>query len=327
MEFKKSSVSYSEIFKKAWQVAWHNRYLWWFGLFMALGGGGSYLNYSSGGKSEDALNEEKVLDFISKYMDWIIIAVLVIFALYIIFALLSVLARGALIASIDRHARGKKSNFKMGLKDGRMFFGRIFLVAVAIGLFLLAALIIMGVPIAFLFLNENYVIGAIMTIFAASILIVLAILAMYIKTFSYFYIVLGKLSFWSALENAYNLFRKNVMDSLVMGLLFIPLNALYMISVVAIALAVAIVFVGFGLILYLIAGIPGAIAVGAIALIIFLAGALLSESVYRVLAQALWYFFFQEIAKLKNEEEVAEAAPSPEPVPTKAMPVIEYREK
>lgn len=295
---------------------------------MALSGagGGNYFNYNFNGKSGDFYEKEKIMEFLAQNLHWIIAGILVILVLCAIFMVFGVLGRGALISSIEKRNAGEPSNFKLGLKESRKYFWKIFLISLAIGIFIFSTMVVLIVPITLLFLNHNYFIGAFMLGLAGLILIPLIILSVYIKIYGYIYIVLGKLSFISAIESAYNLFRKNVSASLIMGLLFIPINIILAIIMVAAAIPLAIVFLGMGLIAFLVAGKIGALVIAAIALLVFLVVVFFIKSVYAVFAQSVWIFFFYEIAKVKNEDVVINLASNPVDVATKTMPVIETRE-
>lgn len=332
MEKKNSSVDYLEIIKHSWQLTLKKRYLWWFGFFVALTGtsSGNYFNYSFPTNSnsgepnwEDA---QKALDFVTQNAQWFILGALILFVLCVIFVILGNLGRGALIASIDRENRGVTSGFKKGFSLGRKHFWRIFSISFSTGVFVLAAIVVLGIPVLVLFLNEHYFFGATMSGAGLLILAVLIVLVAYIRNYGYLYAVLGRLGFWDSIENAYSLFQKNMAKSIVLGLIFVPLNILFMIAVVALALAIALVFLGFGLALYLAFGGLGLAIVSALAILIFIAGIIFLKSVYEVFAQSIWVSFFYAIAKEEKEEIVAEKEAEPIDV-AKAMPVIECERK
>jgi len=248
-------------------------------------------------------------------------------AIYILLIVLNILGRGALIDSVNKQSQKKLANFKSGMAAGRKYFWRIFLLALSLGLFIFSTIVIVITPIVFLFFSHNYIIGAFMAILAALILIPLFILATYLKIYGYLYIVLGNLKFWPALENAYKLLRENILPSIIMLFLFLPVVSIIWIIIFLMTIfPVAVIFFGMGLILFFIAGEIGVIItllIGLACLFIFM---LIFRSVYETFVQAAWVLFFQKIAKPKIEELAKEPQLDSSPI-THAMPIIELENK
>ncbi|MFZ2975191.1 MAG: hypothetical protein WA055_01000 [Candidatus Moraniibacteriota bacterium] len=323
-----SKINYLEIIKKAWAITWKNRYLWWFGFFVVLGGGGS-MNYffnSGEDKKLDPAQNEKILEFFSQNIHWIIALATIVFLLLIIFFILNTLGRGALIASIEKNIKGQVSNFKSGWKDGKKNFWKIFIIDFSLGLFILLTLLILIAPVAVLFFNKNYIIGGILTFLAILIFIPIAILSSYLKNYGYLYCILGKLRFWPAIESAYNLFAKNFWASIILSLIFIPLGIVLMLVILAIIPFLLLVFLILGIISYLTLGKITAIIISAIGLVIFFLYAIFAKSIYEVFSQAIWILFFHEIATPKIPEAIIEVEEKTEPI-IKPMPVIEARKE
>ena len=322
------SINYLEIIKKAWAITWKNRYLWWFGFFVILGGGGSvnYFFNSGEDKKLDPAQNEKILEFFSQNIHWVITLAIVVFLLLIIFFILNTLGRGALITSIEKNIKGQVSNFKSGWKDGKKNFWKIFIIDFSLGLFIFLTLLILIAPVAILFLNKNYIIGGILTFLAILIFIPIAILTSYLKTYSYLYSILGKINFWPAVENAYNLFAKNFWASIILSLIFIPLGIVLMLIILALVPFLLLIFLILGTIGYLALGKITAIIISAIGLVIFFLYAIFVKSIYEVFSQAIWILFFHEIASPKIPEAVIEVETKAEPI-IKPMPVIETRKE
>jgi hypothetical protein len=325
MEYKNAnSINYLEIIKQAFQVTWKNRYLWWFGFLISLSGFGSFSqsfsNKENGGGN--TIGEQKFSDFISQNFHWILIGAIIMLFIYAALVIAGLISRGALVYSISREFKGEKSNFKNGFRIGREYFGRIFLIAIASGLLIFSAAIVIALPVMFLFFNHNYVIGVLMAILAAIILIPIVILAIYLRTFGYIYAVLGDLKFWPALENACNLFQKNILSSIMMGLIFIPVGLILAIGALMAIIPVAIIFLVIGIILFLIIGKLGAIIAMIIAAVCVLPILLITRSFYEVFKQAAWIIFFESIAKTKMEEPIAEPVTEPKPI-SKPLPITD----
>lgn len=321
-----SEINYFKIIKDAWAITWKNRNLWWFGFFVTLGGGGG-INYffNSGEEKElDPAQTEKILEFFSENMHWIITFAIIAFLLLIIFSILNIIGKGALITSIEKKSKGQIADFKSGWDSGKKNFWKIFIIDFSLGLFVFFTLLILISPVAILFLNKNYVIGGILAFIAILIFIPIAILSSYLKTYGYFYSVLGKLNFWPAIENAYNLFVKNIWASIILSLIFIPLGIILMLIILAIIPIFLIIFLAIGAIGYFTLGKIAAIIIGAVGVFIFFIYAIFVKSIYAVFSQSIWILFFHEIATPKIPEAVIEVETKTEPV-IKPMPVIETK--
>ena len=321
-------INYLEILKNAWKITWENRYLWWFGLFIALSGGGG-MNYFSQnekwGKSS-SIKGEQVTNFIFQNIYWIATLLIIIFLLLILFLVIGIIGRGALIASIEKNSKRKASDFRTGWKEGKKNFWKIFNLNIALGIFIFFTLAVLVSPVTILMLNGNYIIGGILTFLAVLIFIPLAILVSYLKTYSYLYAILGKLKFWPALENAYKLFARNILSSILMSLIFIPISILIFLTVFVSLLVLLFIFLISGGISYLIFGKILAIIVGGIGVAIFLAYLLFIRSVYEVFSQSVWILFFREIASPKIPEAVPEKEKEIETM-IKPLPVIESKKE
>lgn len=322
---QQKKMDYLNILKKSWQITWNNKYLWWFGLFITIGSGGANFNFSFNEKNWNneaktfQETQEAFVNFISQYSGWIITGLSLLIVLIIIFIILRIIGRVGIIKSVDNMEKGRESNFSDGLKEGRKYFWKIFFTGLLIGIFILATIIVLFLPVAFLFYLKSFIIGVITAFLAIIIFIPLLVLASFIKIYSYLYIILGNLSIRSALENAYKVFRNNLLSSIIMGLIFIPIIISMGIAMVLVIMSLAIIFLVIGLILYLILNKIGIIITAVLGLISLLLIVLLIRSVYETFHQAVWVLFFREIALAKDkkageieEEIVSKEIPEPE---------------
>ncbi|HRY82494.1 MAG TPA: hypothetical protein P5232_02235 [Candidatus Moranbacteria bacterium] len=320
-----STINYLSILKKAWSITWTNKYLWWFGFFATLGScGGINIFFDGVEENLDPVKEQQILEFFSKNFHWIIAIAIILFLLFIIFLILGTIGRGALISSIGKNLKEQHSNFKISWQEGKKNFWKIFAINFSLGLFILLTLLILIAPVATLFLNKNYIIGGILAFIAILIFIPIAILTCYLKTYGYIYAVLGKLKFWPAIENAYNLFAKNLTSSVLMSLIFIPLGIIFMLIIFVAIPILFFVFLILCGIAYLALGKIAAIIFGAIGIIIFLTYALFVRSIFEVFAQTVWILFFHKIATPKVKELVVEEEKEKE-IASKPLPIIEAK--
>ena len=301
-----SKIKYRDIIHKAAKITWENKKLWWFGFFASLMSVGS----SSSGNGENfpggKITEEKVADFITNHVTFVIGAGMFLFILFILFLVLRVIGRGALIKSIEKVIKKEAVSFKPGMKEGKKYFWRVLGIGFMSAAFIIFAVIILAAPIVVLFLNKAYVFGVLLTLLAIAILIPLLMLACFIRVYGYLYAVLGDLRIWTSIENAYVLFCKNLGASIIMGMIFVLFSIILGLSIIILLAPVLAALIALGAFLFLaLKSIGVAIAIG-IGAIIVLAITCFIRSVYETFAQTVWILFFYEIAKPQIEEAVIE---------------------
>lgn len=319
-------IDYWEILEKSLAATWKNRTLWWYGFLVTLSGVGGF-NYFYHPRNQSGLSRHRVdPGFVAQNPHWLAGIAIIALVVYVVFIILSIIARGALIKALNSRLRGEAMSFRTGLRQGRRYFNRIFLIALLMDLFALASIIVLTAPVAFLFYNGAYLIGTLMGILAVIILIPLLVLAFFLKTYSYIYTALGDLGVWPAIEKAYLLLEKNIPASLIMALIFIPIVLALLIAAVMAAIPIVVVFLGIGLILYLLLGHAGVLAAVTLGLICFIIALFILRSAYEVFAQSVWLLFFRQIASPKAKETAAE--PEPEiSAAAKAMPIIDAQKE
>jgi hypothetical protein len=305
-----SQIDYLAIIKKAWRIAWKNKYLWWFGLLVSFSGGaGSNFSFNSwkGDNGWEENVKQRISDWAATHWEWIVLGLILLSLLMMFFLILNVWGRGALVASLGKAIVEEQANFRTGMKEGKKYFWPIlglkfFLFGISV-----AVLIIIGTPIVILFYLKAYFVGAFLALSGLLIFSLLVILFSYLQKFGVIYLVLGKVYFWGALENAYQLFRRNLLPSLIMGIIFIPIGFLAGLIAVAFILTSLLIFLIPGLVAYFFMGKLAIISLLVLGSIILFAGILIINSIYAVFAQAIWILFFRQIALPKEEEKVVEA--------------------
>ncbi len=119
----KKEIPFIGILKQAAQIVWRNKFLLWFGILIALGSPGS-LNFS-GGNNEFSGKGEAAKQLLESNREFILAAIIIVFAIAIILFIISLVAKAGLIKSVNLIASGKKSGFKKGWKEGKKYLGRL----------------------------------------------------------------------------------------------------------------------------------------------------------------------------------------------------------
>lgn len=312
-EKKISDIPFMEILKHSFRIAWKNKFLWWFGLFIALGTPGSLnMNFPSGGNSsKDITNEslenflQSAKDFLHQYLVWIIFAGVVAFLIFLAIYVLGKISRGALIKSLEKILQEKPAGFKLGFSEGKKYFWKILGLDLLIGIFLFCIVLAVVAPSIILFAVKAYIAGALLLFPAIIIIIVLAILASYIKNYGHLYIVLANLPIWHSIESAYALFRKNIWTSILMSLINFAVSIIVGLPFVVLLFVFVLMGILGGLLVYALLQWTGVIIFSTIALLIFLAIIFLFRSIMEVFFQNVWILFFLEIATQPKLEAVA----------------------
>lgn len=313
MQSDRKKIPYFEIYRQALSLAWKNRFLWWFGLFITFSS--AFASFDMDGR-KSASTGRNISDLVMAHQNFAIAAGLAILAIIIILASIGILGRGALIRSINEIIENREADFKSGIRAGKKNFWRIFFIGLGINLFDIAILIILATPVMFLFFTKAYAIGILLAVLAVLILIPLFFLASYLKIFGYIYSVLGDLPALSSLENAYELLAKNLVPSIIILLLFIPIYILLGIAILAVLVPATLFFIMIGFFLTMLfkeIGTEIALILGSITIAICLLSA---KSIYEVFAETVWVLFFREIARRDEQEKADEKKEKIETIPT-----------
>ena len=313
MEEKSKSIDYLAIIKKAFTLTWSRRNLWWFGFLASLSGSSLYFNFPLNGSDDDAQQSmDSIVNFAVNHKWLILTAASLFILLFIVIIIFSTLGRGALIKTADDALRGQATaKFKSELKNSGQYFWRLLAISFTLGFFLFLVTLVLAIPIVFLFINNIIITGIFLLILAFLILVPLSLLAVFLRNYGYLYAILGYLKFWDALENAYLLLRKNILSSLILIILFIPINITFFVIAAMIMLPVVVIFFVVGLVAYAIAKNIGVIIIVSLGLIILIPLILLLKSIFETFSQLVWIIFFHEIAKPKIKEKIREKVIEP----------------
>lgn len=297
----KKEFPYMEILKKSAAIVWQNKFLWWFGLFIALGSPGSF-NFP--GSDNQMEKSGQFVNVLKDHWQAALAAALAFFVLGIILYLLSLIAKAGLIKSVYKINLGRKAAFKEGWKEGKKYLGKLFLLGILTGIVIIIVLLVLATPAVYLFIIKSWISAVILTLLAVAIFIPLAFVISVTEILAEYYIVLSDLKVWSAVEAGYNLLIKNISKNIIFSLLMLAAGMIFgllLLPLIVLALAIG---APTGILLYSLSKIAFGVFI-AIAILIALAAVLFLASVFVTFKKTAWTLFFQEIAKVA-EPEVAE---------------------
>ena len=183
-------MDFTALIKKSLSIAWNNRILWLFGFLSGGAGTVSFLNpgdfsFTLPDSMKDAPAEK--VQGISRVLDasdsafsaiapetWILITLgilIVVLIILLIGIFVTNWAAAALVYSIlQRNAQ--RPTFKKGASAGLKYWWKFYLLALVLGLFILAFIAMIALPAIFLFLLKTKVLAIAYLILAAILLII-----------------------------------------------------------------------------------------------------------------------------------------------------------
>lgn len=302
-------IDYINILKQSWDITWHNKYLWWFGFFLALGGGGFNFNFPLGGENKEVDGEkffQTFRSFLDNYWELAAAGLAILLILTVAVIILKTISRGGLIKSVSEITRGKESNFKAGFSAGKKYFWKVFLTGLLIGFFILGIIVALLSPVIFLIYLKSYIWAALLGVTAVILIIILGILASFIREYAYIYLITSDLGIRSSLESAFQLFRKNIWRSILFSLILMAVGMIAGLLILFSIFLIALPFLMLGFMLYALLSKLGMIITVVLGSLVIIAAIMLLQSVFETFRQTSWILFFREIASVKTEEEVTE---------------------
>jgi len=294
----KKEIPFIEILKEAARIVWRNKFLLWFGVLMALGSPGSFNignNENWGEKSDAAKN------FLETHWQIVLTVALVLFAIGIILFLISLVGKAGLVRSVNLIVQNKKTTFRAGWREGKKYLWRLFRLFLLFFFATMIIILVLALPVVYLAVTGSWVGAVLVGLLAIAIFIPLIFILALTNIFAEFYIILSDLKVWSAVESGYNLLLKNILNSIVFGLLLMVINLAAMMIFFSVAAIALFILVPAGVLFYYLNKIVFGIFL-AIAILLFVLTILLVSSIFLTYKTTAWTLFFREIAKVENEE-------------------------
>ncbi len=290
-------MEYGKIIKQALGIAWRKKYLWVFGFFASMGGGG-------GGNYRNFLDKDDALGAFSGARDWILshlgmlaLLILVAVGLFIILLVLYLVSKGGLIKSVSQISKDQPDSFEKTMGYGLHYFWRMFGIDILFGLSLVLLLGITTMPAILMIMMGGAGVKVLGVVWI--VLLILPVIAfMYclglVANFSYQIAVIEDKTVFDAIPDAYHLFKKNVGRSVLLGLIIIGIALLYVIAFIIAMVILAIPFIILGVVNIWAGLIPG--------IVIGLPLILIISAIYGTFASGYWTLAYHELSALKKNE-------------------------
>lgn len=302
-----SEPRYSEAISKAWQLVWHNKVLWIFGLLSLLLGQFGLNNFigqlAALGSASDVTDAPWwswpatwPMIHIGSAADalifsWILVIVVAIFVLFIVAAVLS---QGALIvAAADYFKNSTRPNVHKAWRKGVRHFWRLLALNVAQKVVL--AGILVGVVMITRAINAESFLGFMGVVIVLGVATLLALAVSTVTMYAAGYVVEFEQSFFSALWHGAQLFDGHLLVSLELSILLLLCNALLIGAIVigsfVVVVPAAILWVTAGL-----TGHLGLLSVGfVITFFLFLLIVVLAGALFNAFTTSAWMFLFMRM--------------------------------
>lgn len=235
-------MNYGEIISEAFRLTWRNRFLWFFGFFVAgagsfnfpSGSGGVPGGNTAGDSSRFASRFSEMGRAFSEHAAAILTGVLVTaLVIFLVFLVLSLLSQGALVDSVAALHRGERRGFSTAWRAGAASFWRVLGQGLIFLLLTFAVLIALGIPsvagvVATLALTQS--VGLRVLFIGLIVLLVIALLiALFIPLsivgqFALRELVVGRRPVITSIGGGFSLFRRNLRRSLLVWLIALGLS-------------------------------------------------------------------------------------------------------
>jgi hypothetical protein len=280
--------SYRHIFRRAFNIAWKNRYLWFFGIFASLLSIGAEYRIL-----ERSINRDLFLAWFSKWqaffqsgllsrvffhnlflmfktspwsMTVAIVVVLLIIAAGLILIWLAVVSQTTIVKNTEKIIKNKNDRIKMdfhgALGSGAKYFWPVLWTNIAYKI--LVNLLVVLVVLPLILLYNHYALSLIVYIILFLILVPVAICVSLFVKYAMAFIILKKQKWTEALKSGWELFLKNWIISVEMAFLLFVISFL---ATFVILIAAAIFSLPF---IFLVGAILAPMSLGAALIISFL---------------------------------------------------------
>ena len=247
-------MNYGDLLSEAFRLTWRNRYLWFFGFFVA-GGGGSF-NFPANFGGEEVRNPfgpvagplQWISDNLVLFLT-VVISVIVLLAL--VFLVLSIISHGALAESVAALHRGETRGFGPAFRAGTANFWRVLglkvlFFLIALGLLLVIFLpVVLGALAAFSLTDSTglrvlAVVLGVLFVFVALVVVFLPFAI--VNQFGLRELVVSRRRITESIAGGFRLFRRNIGRSLLVWLIQLAV-------MLGLGIAVLVALVIFGAIL------------------------------------------------------------------------------
>ena len=247
-------MNYGELLSEAFRLTWRNRFLWFFGFFVAGAGGSFNFPTDFGGQMErnPLGGAEGPLRWISENVVLFLTAVIaLVVVLALVFLVLSMISHGALADSVAALHRGETRRFGSAFRAGTATFWRVLglkvlflLMALGLALIIFLPVVLGGIAVFSLSDSTGLRVLAVVlgVLFVLVAFIVVFLPFAIVNQFAMRELVVNRRRILESIGGAFGLFRRHIGRSLLVWLLQLAV-------MLGLGIAALVVIVIFGAIL------------------------------------------------------------------------------
>ena len=324
---------YRQILKKAWEITWENKTLWFFGFFaLALLGNNRAYNFVLNNLDlisrqdltafytfrlyERALTSfDGIINFFNSLGNLIINKPLSFFLSTLIFLAVTALALAlvwlminsqiCLISGIGRAKENKKIGFKDSFLLARKYFWPILELNIIVQIIIYLLFIIFIYP-AIAYSSFFSAITSILFIFFFLIFIPLSIILAFLTIYASSFVILRNQGLLKSIGSAWHLFYKNWIPSLEMGLILFLIDIAAALGLIILIILLGIPFILLSVIFYFLASQAGLIFVAILMVICLIALIIIFTAILSTFQYSAWTLLFFNLTEKKFAGRIVE---------------------
>ena len=283
-------MEYGQIIKQAWSISWGNKYLWFFGFFAAMGGGGNYSGLFDRDHPAGTISG-MIREWALSHLGLIALLGAAAAILFVVLIAIHLISKGGLIRSFNQICHLQPDNFEMTLGYGLKYFWRILGIEIIYGLSVFLPLVLTILPLGAMVIwggGGVKLIGITLLVLIALPLVVIIFGLGIWANLSFQIAVLEDKRVLGSIREAGRLLRETIGRSALLGLIIIGLEVAFWVAMTAGLMALAVPFIILGMINWWVGLVPG--------ILIGLPLLLLAVAAYGTFASGYWTLAYLQLA-------------------------------
>jgi len=300
-------VNYGELLSEAFRLTWRNRFLWFFGFFVAGASSNFPTNFGNQLAEGPSGPAAGPLRWISENLALFITAVIsVVVVLTIVFLVLWVISHGALAESVSALHRGETRRFGPAFRAGTSNFWRVlglkvlfFLMALGLALLIFLPVALGGVALFSLTDSTGLRVLAVVlgVLFVVVALVVVFLPFAIINQFALRELVVSRRRTLESISGGFGLFRRNVGRSLLVWLLQLAVMLGLGIATLVVLLIFGAIFLGPAIALFATERMAAGIVAGVVGGLLFLIPLFVISGALGAFNHAYWTLAYLRLAE------------------------------
>lgn len=295
-------IDYFAIIKESFSLVWRKKVLALFGFFVVLGSLGNGIFVDSDEK--EGMMEETMRFVVENPGVATGISIMGL-VLFIIFIFLRAVGVAALIKNAGGNLHLANVGFRELFKKGKTYALKIITLDIFSGVVILLLLFTLSVPVLFLVVSKAYVLAFLVGSAALLIFLPVLVLIYFTKRFAYVFMVVSGMKMRDSVEKAYEVFSKNIAQSVIFSIIVMGLGFLFMFIGFLSVIPLAIVFFVPTIVSFFLIKPIGYVILG-IGLFLAVAFFMILQSFFEAFRETSWVLLVKLLAGIKEDKKKVE---------------------